>query len=61
MALSFGWVTDFRSDNGRSGGTLWAPVAADWLAYCQRHPDGAVTMPPVDQTPVVIPCANLRR
>jgi hypothetical protein len=61
VALSFGWVTDFRSDNGRSGGTLWAPIAADWLAYCQRHPDGAVRMPPVDQTSVVIPCANLRR
>jgi hypothetical protein len=61
VALSFGWVTDFRSDNGRAGGTLWAPVAADWLAYCQRHPDGAVRTPPVDRTPVVIPCANLRR
>jgi hypothetical protein len=61
VALSFGWVTDFRSDNGRSGATLWAPVAAGWLAYCQRHPDGAIRMPPVDQASVVIPCANLRR
>ena len=61
VALSFGWVTDFRSDNGRAGGTLWAPVAADWLAYCQRHPDGAISTQPVDRTSVVIPCANLRR
>jgi len=61
VVLSFAWVTDFRSDNGRAGGTLWAPVAADWLAYCQRHPDGAVKTPPVDQTAVVIPCVNLRR
>jgi hypothetical protein len=61
VALSFGWVTDFRSDNGRSGGTPWAPVAAGWLAHCQRHPDGAVKAPPVDQTSVVIPCAKLRR
>jgi hypothetical protein len=61
VGLSFGWVTDFRSDNGRSGGTPWAPVAAGWLAHCQRHPDGAVKAPPVDQTSVVIPCAKLRR
>ena len=61
VALSVGWVTDFRSDNGRAGATPWAPVAADWLAYCQRHPDGAIRTPPVDRTAVVIPCANLRR
>ena len=61
VALSFAWVTDFRSDNGRAGGTLWAPVATDWLAYCQLHPDGAVRTQPVDRTSVVIPCANLRR
>jgi hypothetical protein len=61
IALSVGWVTDFRSDNGRAGATPWAPVAADWLAYCQRHPDGAIRTPPVDRTAVVIPCANLRR
>ena len=61
VALSFAWITDFRSDNGRAGGALWAPVAADWLTYCQRNPDGAVLAPSVDQTSVVIPCAHLRR
>jgi hypothetical protein len=61
VALSFGWVTDFRSDDGRAGATRWAPVAAGWLAYCQRHPDGAIRTAPVDRTSVVIPCANLRR
>jgi hypothetical protein len=61
MALSFAWVTDFRTDNGRAGGTLWAPIAADWLAYCQRNPDGAVQTPTVNRTTIVIPCAHLRR
>jgi hypothetical protein len=61
VVLSFAWVTDFRSDNGRAGGSLWAPVAASWLAYCQRNPDGAIRMPSVDRSPVVIACANLRR
>ena len=61
VALSFGWATDFRSDNGRAGATLWAPIAADWLAYCQRHPGGGVTTASVDHVAVVIPCANLRR
>jgi hypothetical protein len=61
VALSFGWITDFRSDNGRSGGALWAPVAARWLAGCQRDPDGSVTAASTDQSWVVIPCANLRR
>jgi hypothetical protein len=61
VALSFGWVTDFRSDNGRAGGTPWAPIAARWLAECQRHPDGAVTTASKDPSVVVIPCANLRR
>ena len=64
VALSFGWVTDFRSDNGRAGGALWAPVAARWLADCQRDPDGAVTAPTAPSmvpSSVVIPCAHLRR
>jgi hypothetical protein len=61
VALSFGWITDFRSDNGRSGGALWAPVAARWLADCQRHPDGSLTAPSTDPSSVVLPCANLRR
>jgi hypothetical protein len=61
VALSFGWITDFRSDNGRAGGSPWAPVAARWLAGCQRHPDGSVTAPSKDPSSVVIPCANLRR
>jgi hypothetical protein len=61
VALSVGWVTDFRSDNGRSGGVPWAPIAASWLAHCHRDPDGAVRAPSVHQTSVVIPCANLRR
>jgi hypothetical protein len=61
VALSFGWVTDFRSDNGRAGGTLWAPVAARWLADCQRNPDGAIRAASADASVVVIPCAKLRR
>ena len=61
MTLSVGWVTDFRTANGRSGGTLWAPIAAHWLADCQRNPDGAVTAASKDPSLVVIPCANLRR
>jgi hypothetical protein len=61
VVLSFGWITDFRSDNGRAGGAPWAPVAARWLADCQRHPDGSVTAPSKDPSSVVIPCANLRR
>ena len=61
VMLSVGWVTDFRSDNGRAGGTLWAPIAARWLADCQRDPDGAVTAASTDPSLVVIPCAHLRR
>jgi hypothetical protein len=61
VVLSVGWVTDFRSDNGRAGGTLWAPIAARWLAHCQLHPDGSVTTPSKDPSSVVIPCANIRR
>jgi hypothetical protein len=59
VALSFGWVTDFRNGNGRAGGTPWAPVAGQWRADCQRHPDGAVTVPSTDPSTVAIPCANL--
>ena len=61
VVLSFGWVTDFRSANGRAGGTPWAPVAARWLADCQRNPDSAVRVTTADSRMVVIPCANLRR
>ena len=61
VVLSVGWVTDFRSHNGRAGGTRWAPVATRWLADCQRHPDGSVTAPSTDPSSVVIPCAHLRR
>jgi hypothetical protein len=61
VVLSFGWVTDFRSGNGRAGGTPWAPIATRWLADCQRNPDGAVRVATADERVVVIPCANLRR
>ena len=61
LVLSFGWVTDFRSDNGRAGGTPWAPVAARWLADCQRDPGGAIRAASADSSVVVIPCAHLRR
>jgi hypothetical protein len=61
VVLSVGWMTDFRSDNGRAGATLWALIAAGWLTHCQRHPDGSVTTPSKDPSLVVIPCANLRR
>jgi hypothetical protein len=61
VVLSIGWITDFRTDNGRGGGAPWAPVAARWLADCQRHPDGSVTAPSTDPNSVVIPCAHLRR
>jgi hypothetical protein len=61
VVLPFGWVTDFRSDDGRAGGTPWAPVAAHWLADCQRNPDGAIRAASADSSVVVIPCANLRR
>jgi hypothetical protein len=61
VVLSFGWVTDFRSDNGRAGGIPWAPVAARWLADCQRNPDGAIRVATADARMIVIPCANLRR
>ena len=64
LALSFAWVTDFRSDNGRAGGALWAPVAAGWLTACQRDPGGAVTAPTaavddpeLDRHPVRAPAA----
>ncbi len=45
VMLSFGWVTDFRSDPGRADGTLWAPIAARWLADCQRNPAAAIVTP----------------
>jgi hypothetical protein len=61
VVLSFGWVTDFRSGNGRAGGTPWAPIAARWLADCQRNPDGAIRAASADASMVVIPCARLRR
>jgi hypothetical protein len=61
VMLSFAWVTDFRSGNGRAGGTPWAPIAARWLTDCQRNPDGAVTVSSKDPSTVVIPCASLRR
>jgi hypothetical protein len=61
VVLAFGWVTDFRSDNGRAGGTLWAPIASSWLAACQQHPDGAISVASKDPSLVTMPCANLRR
>jgi hypothetical protein len=61
VVLSFGWVTDFRSGNGRAGGTPWAPIAARWLADCQRNPDGAIRAASAEASVVVIPCANLPR
>jgi hypothetical protein len=61
VLLSFAWITDFRSDNGRAGGVPWAPVAAHWLADCQRNPDGAIRAPSIDPSSVVIACASLRR
>ena len=61
VVLSVAWVTDFRSDNGRAGGTPWAPIAARWLADCQRHPDGAITTASKNPSLIVIPCAHLRR
>ena len=61
VVLSVGWIPAFRSDNGRAGGTRWAPVADRWLADCQRHPEGSVTAPSKDPSSVVIPCARLRR
>ena len=38
LVLSFGWVTDFRSDNGRAGGTPWAPVAAPLAGRLPAQP-----------------------
>jgi hypothetical protein len=61
LVLAFAWVTDFRSDNGRAGGTRWAPIASSWLVTCQQHPDGAITIPSKDPSSVTMPCANLRR
>ena len=61
IALSFAWVTDFRSDNGRAGGVPWAPVAAQWLDHCQRDPGATITAPSVNGTSVVFACANARR
>jgi hypothetical protein len=61
LVLSFAWITDFRSGNGRAGGVPWAPLAGRWLSDCQRNPDGALTVPSIDPRSVVIPCANLRR
>jgi len=64
VSLSFAWVTDFRSDNGRAGGALWAPIAASWLTACQHDPGGAVTAPTAPSmipSSIVIPCAHLRR
>jgi hypothetical protein len=61
VVLSFAWVTDFRSDNGRAGGVPWAPVAAQWLDHCQRDPGGTITAPSVNGNSVVFACANARR
>ncbi|HEY5399497.1 MAG TPA: hypothetical protein VIL16_29350, partial [Trebonia sp.] len=61
VVLSFAWITDFRNGDGRAGGVPWAPVAAGWLAACERDPGGAITAPSIDPSSVVIPCANLRR
>ena len=60
-ALSIGWITDFRSDNGRAGGTPWAPIANRWLADCQRTPQGSLRVPSLEVGSVVIRCSNLRR
>ena len=59
--LSVGWVTDFRSGNGRAGGTPWAPIAGHWLAECQRTPQGAIRVPSLEVGSVLIRCSNLRR
>jgi hypothetical protein len=59
--LSVGWITDFRSDNGRTGGVLWAPIASRWLAECQRTPQGSIRVPSLDIGSVVIRCSSLRR
>jgi hypothetical protein len=59
--LSIGWITDFRSDNGRAGGTPWAPIASRWLAECQRTPQGSLRVASLDVGSVIIRCASLRR
>jgi hypothetical protein len=59
--LSIGWVSDFRNDNGRAGGTPWGPIATRWLADCQRSPQGAIRVPSLEVGSVVIPCSRLRR
>jgi hypothetical protein len=59
--LSIGWITDFRSDDGRAGGALWAPIASRWLADCQRTPQGSFQVPSPDVGSVVIRCTSLRR
>ena len=59
--LSIGWVSDFRSDNGRAGGVPWAPIATRWLTDCQRAPHGAIRVPSLEVGSVLIRCSSLRR
>jgi hypothetical protein len=59
--LSIGWVTDFRTGNGRAGATSWAPIADRWLADCQRTPRGSLRVASLKVGSVVIRCSSLRR
>jgi hypothetical protein len=59
--LSVAWITDFRSDNGRAGGTVWAPIASQWLADCQHAPQGTIRVASLEIGSVVIRCSSLRR
>ncbi len=59
--LSIGWITDFRNGNGRAGAAPWAPIAGQWLADCQRTPQGSLRVASLEAGSVVIRCSNLRR
>jgi hypothetical protein len=59
--LAIGWITDFRSDNGRAGGTVWAPIANQWLTHCQTTPGGTIRVASLEVGSVVIRCSSLRR
>jgi hypothetical protein len=61
LVLSIGWITDFRSDNGRAGGAIWAPIANRWLTDCQRTPQGSIRVASLEVGSVVIRCSSLRR
>jgi len=60
LALSAGWITDFRYPGGRAAAPVWSQVTAKWLASCRPGPDDTIRVPSTGAGYVAIRCSSLR-